>query len=124
MAWVYLFLAGVCEMIWPIGFKYTNGFTTRWWLVGVTAAVMILSFVLMSVATRGGIHVGTAYAVWTALGATGTVVLGMVLFNEPRDVGRLLCLGVIIAGVVGLKAMSPEEKKIDAPASEVQTTDK
>jgi quaternary ammonium compound-resistance protein SugE len=110
MAWIYLVLAGVCEMIWPLGFKYTQGFTTRYWAVGLTFAVMLLSFWLMSVATKMGIPVGTTYAVWTGLGATGTVILGMILFHEPRDAMRLGCLTLIIVGVVGLKLLSPSEQ--------------
>ena len=107
MPWIYLVLAGACEMVWPLGFKYTNGFTEKYWAIALTFAMMLTSFALMMVATRQGIHVGTAYAVWTGLGATGTAILGMILFDEPRDVLRLMCLGLIIAGVVGLKAVSP-----------------
>src|SRR4029077_19500939 len=69
MPWIYLVLAGACEMVWPLGFKYTNGFSTRYPLVGLTFLIMILSFALMAQATRGGIHVGTACAVWTGSGA-------------------------------------------------------
>ena len=103
MAWLFLFAAGACEMLWPLGFKYTHGFRDHWLVVGLTFLIMLASFGLMSLATTRGIPVGTAYAVWTALGATGTVVLGMALFGESRDVVRLLCLGLIVAGVVGLK---------------------
>ena len=103
MGWIYLLAAGVCEMCWPLGFKYTDGFKSHYPLVGATFVVMLASFGLMSLATTRGIPVGTAYAVWTGIGATGTVVLGMALFHEPRDVVRLACLGLIIAGVVGLK---------------------
>jgi quaternary ammonium compound-resistance protein SugE len=110
MAWFLLFLAGVCEMAWPLGFKFTNGFKQNIWLIAATMATMLLSFVLMSQAVSRGIHVGTAYAVWTALGAAGTAVLGMYLFNEPRDAIRLACLGLIILGVVGLKFLTPAEK--------------
>jgi quaternary ammonium compound-resistance protein SugE len=109
MAWLLLLLAGLCEMAWPIGFKYTNGFKSHVWLIAATMAIMLLSFFLMSQAVAKGIHVGTAYAVWTALGAAGTVMLGMWLFNEPRDVIRLSCLVLIIVGVVGLKFYSPPE---------------
>jgi quaternary ammonium compound-resistance protein SugE len=104
MGWIYLLLAGACEMVWPLGFKYTHGFRDHYWAIGGTVLVMITSFGLMSLATnRGGIAVGTAYAVWTGLGATGTVLLGMSLFHEPRDAWRLACLSLIILGVVGLK---------------------
>src|SRR5207245_443471 len=107
MAWLYLFLAGPCEMAWPLGFKYTHGFKTHYGVIALTMATMLLSFWLMSVATAKGIPVGTAYAVWTGLGASGTAVLGIILFNEPRDTIRLSCLALIILGVVGLKFLSP-----------------
>lgn len=107
MAWFFLFLAGVCEMAWPIGFKYTNGFRSHYVVIGLTMACMLLSFWLMSLAVNRGIHIGTAYAVWTGLGATGTVILGIMLFNEPGNLIRLICLGVVIVGVIGLKLFSP-----------------
>jgi quaternary ammonium compound-resistance protein SugE len=109
MAWIFLLLAGVCEMVWPLGFKYTNGFKTHLGFVAITFAIMILSFWLMSVATNRGIHIGTAYAVWTGLGAAGTAILGMILFNEPRDVIRISCLALIILGAVGLKFLAPSQ---------------
>lgn len=105
MAWVWLFLAGLLEMAWAIGLKYTEGFTKLWPSVG-TVAAMILSFVLLGQALRV-LPVGTAYAVWTGIGAAGTAVLGMLLFGEPRDWPRLVCLGLIIAGVVGMRVVSP-----------------
>ena len=103
MAWWFLVLAGVCEMAWPLGFKYTNGFKSNGGVVGVTVVIGLLSFWLLARATSRGIPIGTAYAVWTGLGAVGTAVLGMVLFNESRDLLRVGCLGLIILGVVGLK---------------------
>ena len=120
MAWLFLFAAGMCEMLWPLGFKYTHGFRDHWPIVGLTFAVMLASFGLMSLATTRGIPVGTAYAVWTGLGATGTVVLGMTLFGEPRDVARLCCLTLIIAGVVGLKLRDrPPTPAEPAPAATI-----
>jgi quaternary ammonium compound-resistance protein SugE len=110
MAWMWLLLAGMCEMVWPLGFKFTHGFTTRYWAVAITFAIMILSFYLMSLATRGGIPVGTTYAVWTGIGAAGTALLGILLFGEPRDAMRLACLSLIICGAVGLKFLSPPEQ--------------
>src|SRR4051812_41871105 len=110
MPWFYLLLAGVCEMAWPLGFKYTNGFKTHYPVVGLTMATMLLSFGLLSLATSRGIHIGTAYAVWTGLGAAGTAIIGIYLFKEPRDAMRLACLGLIILGVIGLKFLSPSEK--------------
>ena len=103
MRWVYLLFAGACEMVWPLGFKYTHGFKDHYPAIGGTVGVMLTSFWLMSLATNRGIPVGTAYAVWTGLGATGTVLLSMTLFHEPRDAWRLACLSLIILGVVGLK---------------------
>jgi quaternary ammonium compound-resistance protein SugE len=116
MSWILLLLAGACEMIWPIGFKYTNGFKQNYPMVAVTMAIMILSFALLSQATSRGIHIGTAYAVWTGIGAAGTVVLGIILFHEPHDWIRLVCLGLIIVGVLGLKFLSPPDVK-HAPAA-------
>jgi len=103
MPWLYLFLAGVCEMAWPLGFKYTNGFKTHYPAIGVTIAIGLLSFWLLARATAQGIPIGTAYAVWTGLGAAGTALLGILLFGESRDLLRLLCLLLIILGAVGLK---------------------
>ena len=106
MAWVFLLLAGVCEMAWPLGFKYTNGFRTHYGVVALTMASMLLSFVLMSFAVNRGIHVGTAYAVWTGLGATGTAILGMALLGDSTAPLRVLCIVLILAGVIGLKLVS------------------
>src|SRR6187399_1486075 len=109
MPWIFLLMAGACEMVWPLGFKYTEGFSKNHWATACTFAVMILSFWLMAQATKHGVHIGTAYAVWTGIGAAGTAVLGMLLFKEPHDVMRLTCLVLIIAGAVGLKFLSPPE---------------
>jgi quaternary ammonium compound-resistance protein SugE len=103
MGWFFLLLAGACEMVWPLGFKYTNGFKQHVWAMALTLAIMTLSFYLMSLATARNIPVGTAYAVWTGIGATGTAILGMILFKDPADVYRVVCLVLIIAGAVGLK---------------------
>lgn len=105
MAWINLIVAGIFEIGWAIGLKYTQGFTR---LVPSVATVgaMIASFALLSRALKT-IPVGTAYAVWTGIGATGTAILGMALFGESRDVLRILCIVLIIAGVVGLKIVSP-----------------
>jgi quaternary ammonium compound-resistance protein SugE len=107
MAWVYLLIAAACEMVWPIGFKYTNGFREHYGVVAITFGIMGLSLWLVSVAIHHGMHVGSAYAVWTGLGAAGTAVLGMILYHEPRDWQRIACLILIIGGAVGLKAVSP-----------------
>ena len=113
MPWIYLLIAGACEMVWPLGFKYTSGFSRHHWATVCTFGIMILSFWLMSVATKQGIHIGTAYAVWTGLGAGGTAVLGMLFFKEPHDFLRLAFLSLIITGAVGLKFVSPPEAKPD-----------
>jgi quaternary ammonium compound-resistance protein SugE len=115
MAWFYLLTAAACEMIWPLGFKYTNGFKTHVPVMALTLAVMTLSFYLMSVSTAKGIPIGTAYAVWTGLGATGTAILGMMLFSDPRDFFRIACLTLIIIGAVGLKFRPPPSERLPVP---------
>ena len=101
MAWLVLVVAGLFEVGWAIGLKYTEGFTRLWPSVG-TVIAMVISVVLLGWAMRT-LPVGTAYAVWTGIGAVGTVVLGIVLFHEPATVARLVCVGLIVAGIVGLK---------------------
>ena len=107
MAWVYLLCAAACEMVWPLGFKYTNGFRDHTWAVIGTFAIMGVSFWLLSIAINHGIPIGNAYAVWTGIGACGTAIIGMILFNEPREALRLTCVGLIILGAVGLKLVTP-----------------
>jgi quaternary ammonium compound-resistance protein SugE len=104
MAWVYLVIAGFFEIAWAVGLKYADGFTRLWpslW----TALAMIVSVWCLAVALRT-IPVGTGYAIWTGIGAAGTAAMGMLLFDESRDVLRLLSIGFIIAGIVGLKLSS------------------
>ena len=101
MAWLVLVIAGLFEVGWAIGLKYTEGFTRPWPTVG-TVAAMVVSVLLLGWSMRT-LPVGTAYAVWTGIGAVGTVVLGIVLFKEPATVARLVCVGLILAGIVGLK---------------------
>lgn len=105
MAWVFLFLAGVLEVGWAIGLKYTQGFTKLWPSV-LTIGAMALSFFLLAQALRT-IPIGTGYAVWTGIGAVGTAIIGMLFLGEARDAGRLLCLLLIFTGIVGLKFLSP-----------------
>ena len=105
MAWVILFVAGLCEVGWAVGLKYTDGFT-RPWPTAATVASMVVSMVLLGVAVKS-LHLGTAYAVWTGIGAVGTVILGIILFKEPATVARLLCVGLIVSGILGLKLLSP-----------------
>ncbi len=103
-AWVVLFIAGLFETGWAIGLKYTEGFT-RLWPSLATAACMIISLGLLGLALKV-LPVGTGYAVWVGIGAAFTVVLGIVLFSEPMNAGRLLSVGLIVAGIVGLKLTS------------------
>jgi quaternary ammonium compound-resistance protein SugE len=105
MAWVYLTIAGLFEVAWAIGLKYTMGFTRLVPSV-LTVVGMVISFGLLSLALRT-LPLGTAYAVWTGIGAAGTVVVGMLLFGEPVEPLRLVCLVLIISGVAGLKLLSP-----------------
>ena len=105
MSWILLFIAGLLEIVWAIGLKYTEGFTRLWPTVG-TVLAMILSVALLGLAMRT-LPVGTAYAVWTGVGAVGTVLLGIVLMGEPATAGRLVSLGLIVAGIVGLKLETP-----------------
>jgi len=101
MNWALLILAGLFEFAWAIGLKYTEGFTRLWPSVG-TVAAMAVSFWLLSVAMKT-LPVGTAYTVWVGIGAVGTVVLGAVLFGESFNVGKMVSIGLIVAGIVGLK---------------------
>lgn len=104
MDWLILFIAGLFETAWAIGLKYTDGFTRLWPSVG-TLAAMILSVLLLGYAMKS-LPVGTAYAVWTGIGAVGTVILGIVLFSEPANAGRVLSIALIIAGIAGLRFVS------------------
>lgn len=106
MAWLALFVAGLFEVAWAIGLKYTDGFTRLWPSV-LTLAAMALSVVLLAYALRT-LPVGTGYAIWVGIGAIGTAILGMVLFGESRDPLRILCLLLIFAGVIGLKLVTQE----------------
>jgi quaternary ammonium compound-resistance protein SugE len=101
MAWILLVMAGLLEIGWAIGLKYTKGFTELWPTVG-TVVAMIASVSLLGIAMRT-LPVGTAYAAWTGIGAIGTVMLGIVLFRESAEVGRLVCVALILAGIIGLK---------------------
>lgn len=104
MSWFYLILAGLFEIGWAIGLKYTEGFT-RLWPSAATLAAMLVSVALLGLAMRD-LPVGTAYAVWTGIGAVGTVLLGMLLFGDSASVLRLGCVALIVAGVLGLKFVS------------------
>ena len=105
MAWIYLFFAGLFEIGWAIGLKYAHGFT-RLWPSLFTVAAMTVSLFLLGLALRA-LPLGTAYAIWTGIGTIGTAILGIVLFSEPAEALRLACIGMIAAGIIGLKLVSP-----------------
>jgi quaternary ammonium compound-resistance protein SugE len=104
MAWVWLVLAGLSEVVWAIGLKYTEGFTRLWPSVG-TAIAVAASMTMLAIALRT-LPIGTAYAVWTGIGTIGTATLGIILFDEPATALRLACIGLILAGIVGLKILA------------------
>lgn len=105
MPWILLITAGMLEVGWAVGLKYSEGFTRLWPSVG-TVVLMSLSFFLLAMAVRS-LPIGTAYAVWTGVGAAGTVLLGVVLFGEPISFARLACVALIVGGIVGLKILTP-----------------
>ena len=104
MAWFLLITAGLLEVAWPIGFKYSNGFSKILPTIPTVLALM-LSFFLMSLSAKS-LPIGTVYAVWTGIGVMGTAILGIILFNESYDVFRLLCILMIFLGVAGIKFAS------------------
>jgi len=104
MPWIVLTLAGLFEIGWAIGLKYTDGFTKLWPTVG-TVASMAVSLGLLGIAMKT-LPVGTAYAVWVGVGAVGTAILGIVLLGEPANPGRMISLALIVAGIIGLKLAS------------------
>jgi quaternary ammonium compound-resistance protein SugE len=106
MAWVYLFVAGLFEVGWAVGLKSTHGFT-RFWPTVLTGLSMAVSLALLGLALKT-LPVGTGYAIWTGVGAVGTAALGIVLLGEPASAARLACLGLIVAGILGLKLTSPD----------------
>jgi quaternary ammonium compound-resistance protein SugE len=105
MAWLILTVAGLFEIGWAVGLKYTEGFTRLWPTLG-TVASMLVSLGLLGLALRT-LPLGTAYAVWTGVGTIGTALLGIALFSESADLIRLACIGLIVAGIVGLKLVTP-----------------
>lgn len=104
-AWLALLGAGLLEVGWALGLKYSDGLT-RFWPTAATMIAILLSFGLMALALRS-LPFGTAYAVWTGIGAVGSIVVGMLLYSEPTDPVRIICLTLIVAGMVGLKLNSP-----------------
>lgn len=105
MSWIILILAGLLEVAWAIGLKYSDGFT-RLWPTLATLAAIVGSLALLGLAMKQ-LPLGTAYAVWTGVGAVGTVILGIVLFGESAALSRLLCIALIVCGIVGLKLVTP-----------------
>ncbi len=105
MPWIILVLAGLFEIGWAIGLKYTEGFTKLWPTIG-TVVAMAISLSLLGIAMKS-LPVGTAYAVWVGVGAVGTAILGIALLGEPANAGRMISLGLIVAGIIGLKLASP-----------------
>ena len=105
MNWIALVIAGLFEVGWAVGLKYTDGFTRVWPSVA-TIVAMVLSVLLLGWAVRS-LPLGTAYAVWVGVGAVGTAIVGMVLFHEPATAGRLASLALVVAGIVGLKLATP-----------------
>lgn len=105
MHWIVLLLAGLLEVVWAVGLKYTAGFT-RLLPSAITLAAMAGSVILLGLALRA-LPLGTAYAVWTGIGTVGTVVWGIMMLNEPASVARLVCIAMIVLGIAGLKILSP-----------------
>lgn len=105
MAWIILFVAGLFEIGWAVGLKYTEGFTRLWPTVG-TGFSLVLSMALLGLALKT-LPLGTAYAVWTGIGAVGTALFGILVLKEPATAARLVCLCLIVAGILGLKLFSP-----------------
>ena len=114
MAWVYLVIAGILEIAWAIGMKQSQGWTKLWPSVW-TLVTMVISFWLLSVAMKI-LPAGTAYAVWTGIGAAGTAILGIIIFKEPATAARLACVGLIVAGVIGLKLVTKTEPAAETAA--------
>lgn len=105
MAWLYLFIAGVLEVVWAVGLKYTEGFTRPLPSL-ITVVALSASFALLGLALRS-LPLGTAYAIWTGIGTIGTVIVGMLVFNDPATPLRLACIGLILSGIIGLKVLTP-----------------
>ena len=106
MPWILLLLAGLSEIGWAVGLKYTEGFSRLWPSVG-TITAMVVSMILLGLAVKA-LPIGTAYAVWTGIGTVGTAILGIALFGESMSAMRLVCIALIAIGIIGLKIVSPE----------------
>jgi quaternary ammonium compound-resistance protein SugE len=106
MPWILLLLAGLSEIGWAVGLKYTEGFSRLWPSVG-TITAMIVSMILLGLAVKS-LPIGTSYAVWTGIGTVGTAILGIALFGESMSPMRIVCIALIAIGIIGLKLVSPE----------------
>lgn len=104
MAWALLFVAGLLEIGWAVGLKYTEGFT-KLIPTALTVGAMVISVILLGIAVRT-LPIGTAYTVWAGIGTVGTVIFGIAVFGDPASAVRLICIGMIIAGIVGLKTVT------------------
>lgn len=116
MAWILLFLAGLLEVGWAIGLKYTDGFT-RLWPSMFTLAAIAASMFLLALAARV-LPIGTAYAVWVGIGAVGAAVLGIALFDEPRNFGRLFFLALLVVAIIGLRLTTPADAAVPSAPGE------
>jgi quaternary ammonium compound-resistance protein SugE len=121
MAWVYLVIAGLLEIAWAIGMKQSQGWTKLWPSVW-TLVTMVISFWLLSVAMNR-LPAGTAYAVWTGIGAAGTAILGIIIFKEPATVARIICVLLIVSGVIGLKLATKAEEPAKGATQAAQQPD-
>lgn len=101
MAWVYLFIAGIFEIVWAVGLKYSDGFTKFWPSIG-TVIGMVISVYFLAIAIKE-LPIGTAYAIWTGIGAVGTAIAGIILFNDSATVAKIVCILLIVSGIIGLK---------------------
>jgi len=110
MTWILLFIAGIFEIGWAVGLKYTEGLTKLYPSI-FTIAAMLLSFYFLAAAVKT-IPIGTGYAVWTGIGAVGTTILGILLFDEPKNIMRILCIFLIIIGIIGLKIFSTQVETV------------
>jgi quaternary ammonium compound-resistance protein SugE len=122
MAWTYLFIAALFEIVWAVSLKSTHGFTRLWPSV-LTITAMVISLFFLALAVRT-IPVGTGYAVWTGIGAVGTATLGIILFAEPLTAWRVVCLLLIVSGVIGLKftASSEPTENVKTPVEKIRPT--
>ncbi len=111
MAWFYLIIAGLFETVWAVSLKYSEGFTRLWPSV-ITGIAMAISIYLLALALRS-LPLGTAYTIWTGIGAIGTVIYGIIVFGESKDLLRILFVIMIVGGIVGLKATSTKENKVE-----------